>query len=102
MRRRYFAPIMRSPSFDRAWKLTVSVALLGLLAWSQDLRGVFALMASAHPGWLAAAIIVMMISQTLMALTWGLLLAARGLKVPLGKLVNIYYMSSFIGTWLPL
>jgi uncharacterized protein (TIRG00374 family) len=42
-----------------------------------------------------------MVSQTLMALTWGLLLAARGLRVPLGKLVNIYYMSSFIGTWLP-
>jgi hypothetical protein len=87
--------------FDRAWKLGVSVVLLGILAWTQDLGSVLSLMAAADPGWLAVAILAMMAGQTLTAFTWGLLLTARELRVPLGKLVNIYYMSSFIGTWLP-
>lgn len=92
---------MQPQWLGRAWKVLVSVALLGLLAWTQDLGGVLSLMASADLGWLTAAIVVMMISQTLTAITWGMLLAARGLQVPSGKLINIYYMSSFIGTWLP-
>lgn len=92
---------MRQQWLGRAWKTLVSVALLGLLAWTQDLGGVLSLMASADAGWLALAVVVMMIGQTLTAVTWGMLLAARGLRVPAGTLLNIYYMSSFIGTWLP-
>lgn len=92
---------MAQQRFDRAWKLGVSVVLLGLLAWTQDLGSVLSLMGAADPGWLAVAVLAMMASQTITALTWGLLLAARALHVPRGKLLNIYYMSSFIGTWLP-
>lgn len=92
---------MRQQWLGRAWKILVSVALLGILAWTQDLGGVLSLMASADAAWLAAALVVMMVGQTLTAVTWGMLLAARGLQVPAGTLVNIYYMSAFIGTWLP-
>jgi len=92
---------MRRQWFDRGWKLAVSFGLLGVLLWTQDLGSVFALMRDADPMWLAAAVVVMMIGQTLTALTWGILLAARGLAVRMRDVVNIYYMSSFIGTWLP-
>jgi len=92
---------MRRQWFDRGWKLAVSLGLLGILLWTQDLGSVFGLMRDADPMWLGLAVVVMMIGQTLTALTWGILLAARGLAVRMRDVINIYYMSSFIGTWLP-
>jgi uncharacterized protein (TIRG00374 family) len=43
----------------------------------------------------------MFAEQTLTAATWGLLLRARGLRVSLGKVIHIFYLSFFLGTWLP-
>jgi uncharacterized protein (TIRG00374 family) len=75
--------------------------LLAILVWTQDLSGVFRLVRQASPAWLAAATVAMFAEQTLTAVTWALLLAARGLRVPVGKVVHIFYLSFFLGTWLP-
>ncbi|MCH7824029.1 MAG: flippase-like domain-containing protein [Acidobacteria bacterium] len=92
---------MRQQWFSRGWKLLVSIALLAILVWTQDLSDVFQLIRHAHSGWLVLSTLLMLIEQTITAVTWGILLAARRLKVPMLELINIYYMSSFIGTWLP-
>ncbi len=96
-------PVPPSPARDLSWlwKLAVSVALLGILVWTQDLSGVFRLMRQASPAWLAAATIAMFAEQTLTAATWALLLQARGLKVSVVKVIHIFYLSFFLGTWLP-
>ena len=83
------------------WKLAVSVALLALLAWTQDLSGVARVFAAASPWWLLVSAALMFVEQTLTALTWGMLLAARGLKVGTRTILHIYYLSFFLGTWLP-
>lgn len=83
------------------WKLAVSIALLALLVYTQDLSGVFRIMAQASPKWLLAATVVMFAEQTLTALIWGGLLKARGLAVHIGQILHIYYLSFFLGTWLP-
>ena len=83
------------------WKLAVSLSLLGLLVWTQDLGGVGRVLATANPLWLLAATAIMFVEQTLSAMTWGMLLTARGLKVGMGKVLHIYYLSFFLGTWLP-
>ncbi len=79
----------------------MSVALLALLAWTQDLSGVARVFAAASPGWLLVSAVLMFVEQTLAALTWGMLLAARGLKVGMRTILHIYYLSFFLGTWLP-
>lgn len=91
----------RQPRRGRLWKLAVSLALLALLAWSQDLSGIWSIMRRASPAWLAAAAGVMFVEQTLTAINWGMLLRARGLLVGLGRVVHIFYLSFFLGTWLP-
>lgn len=83
------------------WKLAVSAGLLALLAWTQDLSGVWRVFAAAGPSWLLAATAVMFVEQTLTALTWGMLLAARGLKVRMRTILHIFYLSFFLGVWLP-
>ena len=83
------------------WKLAVSVGLLALLAWTQDLSAVLGVFAAASPSWLLVGAAVMFVEQTLSALTWGMLLAARGLKVGMRTILHIYYLSFFLGTWLP-
>ena len=90
-----------SPRWTVAWKLAVSVGLLALLVWTQDLSGVSRVLAAASPAWLLVAAALMFAEQTLSALTWGLLLAARGLKVGMRTILHIYYLSFFLGTWLP-
>ena len=79
----------------------MSVALLALLAWTQDLSGVARVFAAASPWWLLVSAVLMFVEQTLTALTWGMLLAARGLKVGMRTILHIYYLSFFLGTWLP-
>jgi uncharacterized protein (TIRG00374 family) len=83
------------------WKLLFSLALLVVLALTQDLGGVLSLLAGVADGWLAMAIAVVFVEQSITALTWQRLLAARGLHVGLLEILRIYYLSSFIGTWLP-
>ena len=83
------------------WKLAVSVALLAILVWTQDLSGVLRILAQASPAWLAAATAAMFAEQTLTAVTWAMLLRARGLRIGIGRVVHIFYLSFFLGTWLP-
>lgn len=85
----------------RLWKVAVSLALLGILVWTQDLSGIWSIMRRASPAWLAAATLAMFAEQTMTAATWALLLRARGLQVGVGQVIHIFYLSFFLGTWLP-
>ncbi|HEX9700292.1 MAG TPA: lysylphosphatidylglycerol synthase transmembrane domain-containing protein [Acidobacteriota bacterium] len=96
------APTAAPPTGSRrGWKLLVSLALLVLLVLTQDLGGVLSLLAGAADAWLALAVAVMFVEQSLTALIWQRLLAARGLHVGVLEVLRIYYLSIFIGTWLP-
>ncbi len=95
------APPGSSRDLGWLWKLAVSAGLLVVLVATQDLSGVLDLMLQASGVWLAAATVAMFAEQTLTAMTWGVLLRARGLQVSLGRVIHIFYLSFFLGTWLP-
>jgi uncharacterized protein (TIRG00374 family) len=79
----------------------VSAVLLALLLWFTDPIEIWRTLEQADPRWVAAAIIVNMVTVPVMALRWQLLLSAKRLHVPLAWLTRTYFVALFLGQFLP-
>jgi len=60
-------------------------------------------MRNATPGWLAAAVGLVLVDRVLMAYRWLLLLRAVGhaSHVPVGAVMRVFFTSNFVGAFLP-
>lgn len=63
--------------------------------------GVWAALAGVQMGWLVLALALVGLAVVISAHRWGLLLAAAGLRLPLGRLVRLYLTGLFAGNFLP-
>ena len=79
----------------------VSAVLLALLLWFTDPSEIWRTLEQADPRWVAAAIIVNIVTVPVMALRWQLLLSAKRLHVPLAWLTRTYFVALFLGQFLP-
>jgi uncharacterized protein (TIRG00374 family) len=79
----------------------VSAVLLALLLWFTDPIEIWRTLEQADPRWVAAAIIVNIVTVPVMALRWQLLLSAKRLHVPLAWLTRTYFVALFLGQFLP-
>jgi uncharacterized protein (TIRG00374 family) len=82
-------------------KLVVSGALLGLLFWRVD-RGVFLRTLQALP-WpvFLGCVSLYALSYILSTIRWSGLLAAEGIRLPLWRLILIYFEGAFFNLFLP-
>jgi uncharacterized protein (TIRG00374 family) len=87
----------------RAVRVTVALVLTGLvLYWSHPSR-ILLSAAGAQPRWLLAALGLVLVDRTLMALRWIDLLAALspGSRPPLAVVLRVFFVSSFISNFVP-
>ena len=106
----------RLPSGGSVLRLAVALGLTAFILWKIDPALVWKTGAEARPGPLVAAVLLVVIDRTLMAWRWLWLLepfqgpslatlsppgpAARS-KVGLGAILHVFFVSTFVGTFLP-
>jgi uncharacterized membrane protein YbhN (UPF0104 family) len=83
-------------------KIVVSAGLMiYLLAFQIDLGELWHAIHQAHWGYLAAAAGLMIVGTALRAVRWQVLLQALDIKVPLRRLVHLYFVGAFFNIFLP-
>lgn len=87
----------------RAARIVIAAGLFAFLLYYSNPGQVAAELADIRWGWLAAAIALVLVDRTLMAWRWIALLApiAQGTRPPLSSVLRIFFVSSFLGTFLP-
>jgi glycosyltransferase 2 family protein len=88
---------------SRALKLLVGIGLTALvLYWAHPSR-ILDAARGAQWRWIAAAMALILVDRTLMALRWiDLLVAlAPGTRPPLGAVVRVFFVSSFVSNFIP-
>ena len=84
-------------------RVTIALGLLGYLFWLSHPGEVGRALAAARPWPVALAIGLTLLDRTLMAYRWLALLGPLpdGTRPPLGAVVRIFFVSTFVGTFLP-
>ncbi len=82
-------------------KVLVTLALLAAVIWTIDLSQVWQTLRMADWGALLVALVVYQLGMLIRAYRWYALLEGQGLRVPLVKLLNLYYVGTFFSNFLP-
>ncbi len=89
----------------RHWKTLLKAAIsLGLILFLLsriDLAALGQVISHAHPGWIAATVLLFALSILLRTLRWGVLVKARSMDVSFWRLARWYYIGAFFNTLLP-
>jgi glycosyltransferase 2 family protein len=87
--------------FSLPLRFGLSVALVAFILHKIELAAMGRVLASARPELVVVALIAIFLERVVMAWKWRLLLAAKGLRVSLPRVLKIVYLSNFIGAFLP-
>ena len=87
----------------RVARIIVAAALTGYLLWRSDPAAVVAAARHADGSWILAAILLVLVDRALMAWRWAMLLCIvdESARPPVGRLLEVFFVSSFVGTFLP-
>ena len=87
----------------RALKLLVAVVLTALVVYWSDPSQLLVAVRAMDWRWLGAALALVFVDRTLMAMRWIDLLAALapGTRPPLGAVLRVFFVSSFASNFLP-
>ena len=87
----------------RAVRVLLAAGLFAIVLWYANPRDVARELGGASWKWIAAAAALVLIDRTLMAWRWIALLASvqRGAHPPFATLMRIFFVSTFVGTFLP-
>lgn len=82
-------------------RIVVSVLLIGILLHRLDFQNMARYLARAD--WLLVALTLVMVAmdRSLMAARWIYLLEGLGIQAPRAKVVKIFFLSTFLGSFLP-
>ena len=82
-------------------KAAISVALLAVLIWKSNLNALVGVMAETDLRIYIAAFLLFLFQQFVVAYCWQLLLRAQENRVPFFRTLEVHFVGSFFGTFLP-
>jgi uncharacterized protein (TIRG00374 family) len=87
----------------RFLRIAVAISLTALVLYWWDPRRILAAAAGADWRWIAAAVALVLVDRTLMAMRWLELLVALapGSRPPLRTILRIFFVSSFVSNFVP-
>jgi uncharacterized protein (TIRG00374 family) len=87
----------------RVFRLTVAVVLTAIVLYISHPSQILAAASGADLQWLGAALALVLVDRTLMALRWIELLVALapGSRPPLGAVLRVFFVSSFVSNFVP-
>lgn len=89
-------------NFKLVLKLVFSLGLLAILAVWVDLESVRSAFADANFAFILVALLLVTAGRILMAIKWNALLLAKRIRIPWGIAIKFYYISGFVGIFLPI
>ena len=97
------APLATGGGSLKALRILIAVGLTAYVLWAADPSQVVDAAAAADWRWIAAAIGLVLVDRALMAYRWMVLLCALspGTRPPFGAVLRIFFVSSFVGSFLP-
>jgi uncharacterized protein (TIRG00374 family) len=95
--------VTRRHSYRGLLRATVALGLTIAVVWRSHPAEIVRAAGGARTEWIAAAIALVLIDRTLMAWRWIALLGVlnRDTRPPLPTLLRIFFISTFVGTFLP-
>lgn len=87
--------------FKKIVQLGISAAIFGILLYYIDFEQLKGALSNAKPGYLFVCLGLIALNRTLMPVKWNLLLRAQNLNAGWLYTIKIYYISSFLGFFLP-
>ena len=109
-RQQNITSVARSGGFARAARVVIAAGLTALLLWHSDPKAVWQAARDADWRFIVLACVLVAIDRVLMAYRWWTLLAPLdapggagqvGRRPPLGTVMRIFFVSTFVGTFLP-
>ena len=90
-------------SFSRFLRIAIAVGLTAVIIWKAHPASVAQTLSHASASWLFAAGLLVLVDRSLMAWRWMDLLCALtpGSKPPFLTILRVFFVSTFIGTFLP-
>ena len=85
----------------RSMQLIITAASIVLIVYKIDFTVVWESLASANYWYLFAAFLVVIVNRCLMGYKWNLLLQAVGINMSHFESIKIYFISNFLGLFLP-
>jgi len=84
-------------------RLLVAVGLTAIVIWRANPSAVVSVAGQASPGWVLAAVLLVLVDRSLMAWRWMDLLCALtpGSRPPFLTILRVFFVSTFVGTFLP-
>jgi glycosyltransferase 2 family protein len=94
---------VKSSTIGRLARLLVAAGLTGYILWRIHPADVLAAARGTDWRWVAAAVFLVLVDRVLNAYRWVVLLRplASAAHVPLGPVMRIFFVSTFVGTFLP-
>jgi uncharacterized protein (TIRG00374 family) len=88
---------------SRLLRIAVAASLTAYVVWNAEPGRVADAAARADGSWIAIAVVLVLVDRTLMAYRWIDLLCALtpGSRPPFGTVLRIFFVSTFVGTFLP-
>lgn len=88
---------------SRFFRLAVALVLTAAVLYWSNPSQILAVTAAADWRWLAAALALVLVDRSLMAMRWiDLLVAlAHGTRPPLGAVLRVFFVSSFVSNFVP-
>lgn len=83
------------------FRFLVSLAAVAAIFFFIDFGDLRKLPLSLRPGWAVVVILLCTADRLMMAWKWRILLTAGGIGAPFSRLVKIYYIGNFFGSFLP-
>lgn len=85
----------------RAARVAIAVGLTALLLWQSDPHAVWQAARAAHWRFILLACALVALDRVLMAYRWWALLGPVGRRPQMGTVMRIFFVSTFVGTFLP-
>jgi glycosyltransferase 2 family protein len=88
----------------KAWtwiRIIISFGLIAFLLYTVDFGDMTGSLAGSNGYYLLAAFLVALGDRLIMAFKWNILLRAKNIHIPLPRITGTYWISSFLGLFLP-
>jgi glycosyltransferase 2 family protein len=94
---------MTRAAVSRLARIAVAAGLTGYILWRSEPSAVAAAAAGVDWRWIGVAVLLVLVDRALMAYRWVALLCTieSGRRPPIGPLLRVFFVSTFVGTFLP-
>jgi uncharacterized protein (TIRG00374 family) len=92
---------LNTPTTRILAKVLVSAGLLVFILRKISVSDLVGLARSADPGWMIAAVAILLLSNVVGGCQWHLLLTASGVRIPAHRTIRFYFVGLFFNNFLP-